>query len=543
MLSRTVLAEERLVPQQHATIQAAIDAAAVGDTVLVSAGRYPASLKFKPGVHVRSAGDDTVGKQGLLRAEQTILDGSLVPEGIAPGIQLAAGATLDGFTVTNVGKYDEARWQQDHTTQGEHQPHEHIGLFGIPAIAIDGTTCTVRHNIVHHNGDTGIGIQGGEGTSCSPLVAHNICYRNMGGGIGSMRGSTALIQNNTCFENYYAGIGHSGASPFVLNNVCYGNIRAGIGISEGACPIVRGNRCYHNRRAGIGIRTGAETAPVVEGNECYENEMAGIGCEEHARPIVRNNHCHHNKLVGIGAQEGAEPLLVGNRCEENQLAGIGLRDGAHGVLVENTSTRNKTAGIGIEEDAHGILLQNRCEENRLVAIGIPSGGEAYLHGNHCSRTGGMPPLVALRSGAKAVLTQNQFQGGGVAAVLIEGEVTLCDNEFIGQGPKQGTAVWVWKGSSVQLHANHFADYRKALGAAESSVSASENIITGFQQTAIQVQRPSSPAHVFGNRAYSTEAKAQCAAVDEPHGIVAQNTVESPAANGEPDSDPASPRQP
>ena len=57
-------------------------------------------------------------------------------------------------------------------------------------------------------------------------------YRNMGGGIGSMKESTATIEENVCFENYYAGIGHDNASPLVINNTCYENIRAGIGAAS-----------------------------------------------------------------------------------------------------------------------------------------------------------------------------------------------------------------------------------------------------------------------------------------------------------------------
>jgi hypothetical protein len=63
------------VPQDHATIQAAIDAAEPGDTVLVSAGRFAERILLKPGIIVRSAGDDSKGKFGLKRAEATVLDG------------------------------------------------------------------------------------------------------------------------------------------------------------------------------------------------------------------------------------------------------------------------------------------------------------------------------------------------------------------------------------------------------------------------------------------------------------------------------------
>lgn len=289
------------VPSDHKTIQSAVDAAKAGDTVVVSAGTYKERIRLKAGITVKSDGDNAKGELGLKRAEATIIDGDF-ENAKGAGVEMAADATLDGFTVTGVGKYDDAAWNKHHATQGEQQSHDHIGEPGTAGIAANGVTCTVRNNIVHHIGYSGIAIQGAKGVRCAPHVYRNICYRNMGGGIGSMHKSTALIEENICFENFYAGIGHDDASPTVINNTCYANIRAGIGISEGACPIVRGNRCYKNRRAGIGTRTGSSTRPVIEDNDCYENDMAGIGTREEGSPTIRNNRCYKNKLAGIGSR-------------------------------------------------------------------------------------------------------------------------------------------------------------------------------------------------------------------------------------------------
>ena len=300
-------AKEIAVPEQHKTIQAALDAASTGDIILVDPGTYHERLVLKRGITLKSAGDDTQGKLGLLRAEKTIINGG-GKQGEGPGVELAEKAVLDGFTITNVGFYDDAKWKKHHATQGNLQSYEHIGAPGVAGIAITGiSTCTVINNIVHHIGYTGIAITGNPSKQVSPRVIRNFSYRNMGGGIGSMKKSTAFISENTCFENFYAGIGHDAASPKVLGNICYGNVRAGIGISEGASPEVRGNKCYRNRRAGIGVRTGNDTQPLIEDNDCYENDMAGIGARENASPTIRKTRCYRNKLAGIGSRTGATP--------------------------------------------------------------------------------------------------------------------------------------------------------------------------------------------------------------------------------------------
>lgn len=516
------------VPQQHASIQAAIDAAQAGDTVLVAAGTYRERIRLKPHITVRSDGNDAFGKFGLLRAEAAILDGGGDGEK-TPGVLMAEGSTLDGFTVTNVGVYDDALWKKHHATRGDDQPHEPIGHFGAPAIGAVGVNCTIVGNIVHHNGDTGIGLRGAKDKRCSPRVVGNHCYRNMGGGIGSMEGSTGWIENNVCFENFYAGIGHSGASPIVVGNRCYENVRAGIGVADGGAPILRDNHCYRNRRAGIGNR-GQGTAPIIEHNECYENGMAGIGSEEQAAPIIRGNNCHHNQMAGIGAQDGATPVIVANTCRENVEAGIGLRDDATAVVVLNNCRNNQAAGIGVRSGANGVLCFNQCEENKLVAIGLPDRASAVIHGNELSRTGGgAPPLVAIRGGAKALLSENTFRGGGVAGLLVEGEVLAEKNRFLGRGQEQGTAIWVWKGSSATVLTNQFSDYRHGVDASGSQVVISNNEAQGFQGIAFVVKQSTQPAHLYGNRVISANREDQAVKVEGAAGIVSDNLRKDPPA--------------
>lgn len=320
------------VPEGFKTVQSAIHAAKSGDKVLVQPGMYREPLTLKPGVIVKSAGDDEKGKLGLKRAEATILEG---------GVEMAEGAVLDGFTVTGVGTYDEKLWQHHFDTQGNEQPHEHIGADGKPGIAV-ATNCIVTNNIVHHIGYTGIAITGG-----SARIANNVCFRNMGGGIGSMKGSTALIEKNHCFENFYAGIGCDGSSPTIKENICHDNIRAGIGISEGSSPKVTGNRCYNNRRAGIGIRTGSNTQPVVDSNECRDNAMAGIGVEE-----------------------GARPTLTRNKLVNNQLVAIGVTGGAHAVITENKLIREggMPPMIAVLEDSRAEITGNTIRGGGVAAI-------------------------------------------------------------------------------------------------------------------------------------------------------------------------------
>jgi len=490
------------VPEHHRQIQPAVDAAQAGDTVLVAAGTYRERVTLKPGVTLCSAGDDAPGRTGLARAEVTVIDGGGTPEPRA-GVELAAGAVLDGFTVVNVGRYDDAEWQRHFATRGNEQPHEHIGAPGVAGVSVRGVTCEVRHNIVRHTGYTGIAITGVAGAPTSPLIVSNICHRNMGGGIGSMNGSTAVIRGNTCFENFYAGIGHENASPLVESNRCFGNIRAGIGISEGASPTVRFNLCHDNRRAGIGIRTGENTRPIVERNDCFTNGMAGIGVEESAAPELRFNRCHGNGAAGIGARDHARPLILGNECVGNADAGIGLMTG-HGTLVTSNACRlNKSAGIGLAGGATNTatLTGNRLLENAAVALGVNSGWHIAVTGNELVRTEGLPPLVMVAAGATANFTNNVLRGGGVAALRMAGQVRAAGNEFTStprMGGPPGQAVWALPGASVELIGNRFTGWRSALAAESATVVARRNVVKDAVGVAFRVKKPAAPPQVSDN---------------------------------------------
>ena len=636
------------VPQDHPTIQAGIDASASSDVVLVDAGTYKERIHLKPGVTVRSAGDNSKGKLGLKRAEATIIDGN-VAGATAPGVTMVEDSTLDGFSVTGIGKYDEDRWKKHHATQGEEQAKEPIGAPGTAGIAVAGVSrCTVTNNIVHHIGYTGIGITGAKGKHVSPHIYRNVTYRNMGGGIGSMRGSTAIVEENICFENFYAGIGHEDADPLVINNTCYKNVRAGIGISEGACPTVRGNKCYHNRRAGIGVRTESTTSPIIEDNDCYENDMAGIGAREDSTPIIRNNrcyknamagigcrtkarpliehnecyengmsgigcrteaepvirhnrchdnemagigsqlaarpvivsnecysnlmagigteteavavirdnkcynnlmagigsrtearpiiegnHCYDNQLAGIGSEDGSIPVIRNNRCEKNGQAGIGTQTGARAVIVENKCRENALAGVGVREEASALIVDNKCIENKTVAVGIRNASNAWIAQNELVRTGGMPPMIAIREDSSAVVIRNTITGGGVAGVMVQGTATISGNQFQGNGPRGGPgppnfAAWVHSNSSVWFSENRIDRWRHALFASGAKqVRVTGNIASRFLGTAIVVDKSAAPAHVFGNIAISDNTDDESIKLGGPQGVVAENSRKAP----------------
>ncbi|MBI3824312.1 MAG: right-handed parallel beta-helix repeat-containing protein, partial [Planctomycetes bacterium] len=394
-------------------------------------------------------------------------------------------------------------------------------------IRMKGTNPIVEDNDCYANEMAGIGSRDG----AAPILRNNRCYKNQMAGIGARDGARGVIENNECYENEMAGIGaRNDAAPTIRFNKCYKNKMAGIGARDGARPLIDSNECYENEMAGIGARDGA--APIIRANKCYKNQMAGIGCRLGARPVIVDNDCYENLLAGIGAREGALPIIQGNRCTKNELAGIGCRERAFGLIEGNECRHNKAAGIGARAGAVVMLLHNKCLDNNLVAIGLRNASFAYILDNDLARTGGMPPLIAVREGSQALIAGNRLNGGGVAGILVDGTARIRGNRFEGAG-KAGSAVWGWDKADLVIIGNRVDGYRNLINSNGNKVTVVDNVIRNFQGAAISVKNPLGQAVIAGNIAISKNPKDKAVAFDGPAGKPKDNVLLEPGDKDDP----------
>lgn len=250
------------VPADQATIQAGIGAAANGDTVLVSRGRYYENIAFR-GKNI------TAASQYLLSGDLTDIDSTVI-DGSAPAnpdtascVRFVNGedstAVLCGFTLTG-GR--GTKWPDEHSS-GTYR--EGGGVL----IAL--CSPTIRNNLIIGNkvaggaglsGAGGAGIRAGDGSPrvlnnviahnsgsdygggivlnyCGGVIRNNVFYRNSagaaygGGGIwaNSSGPTPRLIENNTIVGNQSAGAGGGcnflyGATGTLVNNIVWGNTAA-----------------------------------------------------------------------------------------------------------------------------------------------------------------------------------------------------------------------------------------------------------------------------------------------------------------------------
>ncbi len=274
----------RAVPDEYDTIQAAVDAAAEGDLVLVSPGTY------KEAVTVTTA-DITI--RGLDRND-VILDGEfekdngirvLETDGVVIENMTAKNYTANGFFWTGVDRY-----------RGSYLTAINNGDYGI--YAFDSTTGTLEHSLGSGSPDAGFYI--GQCYPCDALIDDVIGENNGLGYSGTNSGGNLLIVNSV-FRNNRAGIvPNSGdyekfppeRESTLVGNLVYDNSNAdtpaidsarqatgnGILIFGGIDNVVERNRVEGHDVVGIALVTAFDvgTWPVT-GNQVRDNVVSGSG--------------------------------------------------------------------------------------------------------------------------------------------------------------------------------------------------------------------------------------------------------------------------
>ena len=257
------------VPADQATIQAAINAASAGDTVLVSPGTYYENIDFKgKAITVTSESGASV----------TTINGGGVATVVTFKTNETSASVISGFTITN--GYSDSYLPS--LGQG-------AGIF------ISGASPRILNNeITGNNGCGGIGVYVYKG---APLIqgnsinnnAQTSCSGGDGGGIG-ISGSSGVIQ---ILDNLIQN-----------NHVDHGGSGGGIDLISAGPVLIRGN--------------------IISGNSTY-NSGAGISVGYYSNPQVIGNLIVGNRVVGgymgggiyyvVGS--GPAPLILGNTIAGN----------------------------------------------------------------------------------------------------------------------------------------------------------------------------------------------------------------------------------
>jgi len=288
------------VPADQSTIQAAIDAAVNGDTVLVADGTYKENINFEgKAITVTSVNGPAV----------TTIDGGGIDTVVTFRTNETAGSVLNGFTIT--GGFSQVT-----------SPSGNLGEGG--GVYISFGSPTIANNLITNNqaceGD-GIFVYFG-----SPLIQGNAITSNAqsgcsggteGGGIFVLgapipSASTAqilgnLIANNT---NFFAGSGialNAAGTPLIQDNIISGNngteFGGGISMLNGSSPRIVQNLIIYNQASqggGVYWLIPANPPGILLLNNTIAGNSATQGSGVYADGFDSNAQLANNIIVGTG---------------------------------------------------------------------------------------------------------------------------------------------------------------------------------------------------------------------------------------------------
>lgn len=351
---RAVLASVIYVPSDQVTIQAGIDAAAIGDTVVVADGHYFERVNFT-GKNITVASNYLLDGD-TLHLYQTILDGDTT---VLP---------LDsvGAVVRFVGFEDATALLSGLTIRGGVD----FGAAG-GGVSCQQATPTISHcRIV---GNSPHGIRGGAvEAGVKQTIESCVIAENLGRGVASSEGAITTLINCSLLGNTGAGIsGHATSFISIYGGMISGNTGA-------ACEVYRfdviRDCLVENNGGGIGALTNlpkrvigkrADEGPYLLSNLIVRNNGVGISVLDHSFRIdsclIENNVTCGISIWTDGLANVANSVLRGNGGPSSIGGGIHIGGSTSlGLNCTNTLFDNNTAQMG------GAIAQIR---NSAMSIG------------------------------------------------------------------------------------------------------------------------------------------------------------------------------
>lgn len=245
--------DERIVhvPSTFLTIQAGIDAANNGDTVLVEPGIYKENIDFQGKNIVVGSLFLTTGDTSTIR--QTIINGNQSGSVVSFKSGENSKSVLIGFLIRN----------GNGTYKSDPIGLDMYGYYG-GGIYCENSNPTLSFLIITNNTtvfESGFYIDFGGGIFCdnsSPIISSMRIYNNtssVGGGIYCINGSSPKIGNVLIYENRSREAGGGVAcgyfsNPYIINSTIVGNysglITGGLYCDRNSNPIVMNSILWNN---------------------------------------------------------------------------------------------------------------------------------------------------------------------------------------------------------------------------------------------------------------------------------------------------------
>jgi len=314
------------VPEDHDTIQGAVDAAAPGDLVLIEAGTYNEAVDVETdNLTIRGIDRNAVVLDGGFELENGI---RVLADGVAVENMTARNFTTNGFFWTGVTGY-----------RGSYLTAVRNGDYGV--YAFDSVRGQFDH--VYASGSPDAGLYIGQCYPCDAVIDQVISEYNGLGYSGTNSGGNLLIVNSTFRHNRAGIVPNSGSYELcypgrentIVGNVVHDNMQPDTPAIDVAL-LAMGN----------GILVAGSNRNVIERNLVFNHERVGIGLvpfpEEGANdgvpdPSTWETPCSEVRddppaVTDAGALELVLWDAVENRVSGNVVSASGLADIGLGSL-------------------------------------------------------------------------------------------------------------------------------------------------------------------------------------------------------------------
>ena len=375
------------VPDDHPTIQDAIDAALDGDNVIVRQGTYLEHITFYgKAICVKSKSGPSV----------TMIDGSHDYRVVKFQFGEGNSSRLEGFTITNGNDSGIYCWQSSPTLVNNRVNWTKYG-------SASGLVCSENsHPVVtscrfYNNKAYGINNQG----NSNPVVTYCDLSRN-NGGMRNQDNSNPLVSNCLFDDNSNSsGMENWSSHPTVENCTFSNNVGGmhggGIYCRENSRPIVAGCTFIGNRAGSVGggIGNGYESNNTSTVTNCLfiQNSASsggGVGNTDDGSDATYTNclFLENTATTGHGggfSASGSSPRLIncsfiGNEADDN---GGGFSGGVNAALINCLFTINSA------ENGGGAYLSGQPTLDNCTF----TGGYATLDGGGIYCSDGSSPVV------------------------------------------------------------------------------------------------------------------------------------------------------
>lgn len=286
--------------ETYGSINAAVNEASYGDTIIVNPGTYNETINMKSGVKIYGAGTEVTVISG---------DGS-GPVVTASGAEIMSDAIIAGFTITG-GNADYGGGiyikNASPTVENNIIRNNTAAYFG-GGVYIDGGLPTIRNNVIAGNSAAVFG-GGVYVASGSPAITNNTIVGNLatifGGGIFNLRGSPTIGNNiiaiNTAFTS--GGIhNHGGSLSSDYNNI-WGNIPDDYyNLTPGVHDIHQDPRLDNPSGGNYHLLA---NSPCIDAGD--PATPAGTDLDGDSRPVDGNEDNHAVADIGADERVGEQP--------------------------------------------------------------------------------------------------------------------------------------------------------------------------------------------------------------------------------------------